>query len=438
MKGAVIFFLLLNFYAYTETDIQDDIWEFEYFKYKTQVYKLGEIRNRADFKFGLMRFVYTDVREMDEKKYNTFGFSFPWLTAGPLSVTGLLKEIYNPLGYTSVSNIFRERTGINLNASFTDYGKKGFTVEIIPDNLGFYWFESSGTYKYGGFLSYKNDLSAELLFSFSIPEPDQMPDSWFIDSPVFPGGKLFHNAFRLSFNVPALSWCLSGCFSYGEKVKNGHFININIEHENKIFKMSGLTGLSSVYYFDPDGDNCNYKNLYNAQIWIKVLNPFFFGGEYWHKTEHPGFVIDQYTESKEGYSLKTRINFNLKKTLYFIINSEYTDQFEYNESGESENKKSVDSDFNFNIYRLKLSFYHKIGFTDRNTEENDFKISARYLFNSAKISSCFKYSIFEKKYLMWDVSFIKRVSNFNVEITAGMDYYDFYLTLGWEFILKTP
>jgi hypothetical protein len=29
-----------------------------------------------------------------------------------------------------------------------------------------------------------------------------------------------------------------------------------------------------------------------------------------------------------------------------------------------------------------------------------------------------------------------RVSNFNIEITAGMDYYDFFLTLGWEFILK--
>ena len=428
--------ILPGYYVYSETGVMDNEFNFEYFKFKTEIYKLDEIRNRIDFKFGFCRFLYVDVRNSDGPVHNSFGFSFPWVTAGPLIVKGLLREIYNPLGYSVTSSVFREKTDINLSSSFSNSGRNGLILEIVPDVLGFYQYESAEISKFGGFISYRNDLSAEILFNFSEPDADEVPDSWFLETPVFPGGMLSHTAFRLSFKKPLFFIFLSAGFSGGKLVRPGYFTNTVLMLRNDFVEIGGLVGITSEYYFNPDGKNSNYHTSYYADIWIKAFDPLFFGGEYWSKKEHPGFIIDLYTESREGYLIKSRINMDFNKRYSIVLNSEFSNKYNYNDNGDTEIEESVDSNLIFTLYKWKCGCYHEISFIDDEITENNLEINVQYAFNSTKISAAYNHSIFEHTFTGWSISCITGFGNFKTNITAGMDYYDFYLTLGWELIIK--
>ncbi len=429
-------FVLISYNVFSETAVSGGVGNFEYFKFKTQIYKLEEIRNRVDLGLGTSRFIYINVRKEDEPVYSSFGFSFPWITVGPLTVKGLLREINNPLGYSALSNVFKEYIDINLNGSFTDPGKNGLLIEIIPDVIGIYQYNSSEISKFGGFLSYKNDLSVELLFSASRPEKEAVPDSWYLDAPVFPGGMLFHNAYRLAFKVPSLFASLSGCISSGELVKQGYFTNIDFIVKTDFMELAGLAGFSSDSYFNPDGKDSNYRSQYNADIWIKAIGPLSFGGGYWIKKEHPGNITDLYTESREGFLIKSRIDINFNRNISFVLDSKYLNEYQYDDTGNSVIKKNIDSKLLFRISRLKSSINHIISFIDTEKFENNLKINIQYAFSGTKITAVYKHSFIDHIFTVWNLTYTARVNQVNTNITVGMDYFDFYLTLGWEINIK--
>ena len=78
-----------------------------------------------------------------EQYYFDFGFSSPFLTAGPVAVYGLLREINNPLSYTPWSSIAAEKTKLGLNGSFPVTAgtsaykrvKHGISLAVFPDAL---------------------------------------------------------------------------------------------------------------------------------------------------------------------------------------------------------------------------------------------------------------------------------------------------------------
>ena len=395
-----------------------------------------EIRNRVDLGIGTSRFLYIDVRNENELVYNSFGFSFPWLTAGPITVKGLIREINNPLGYSAVSSVFKEYVDIKLNSSFTDPGKSGLLMEIIPDAVGIYQYKSSEISKFGCFLSYKNDLRAELLFSASLPEKETVPDSWYLDDPVFPGGMIFHNACRLAFKLPLMFASISGCISSGELVRQGYFTNINLILKTDFIELAGLAGFSSNSYFNPDGKDCNYRSLCNADIWIKAIGPLSFGGEYWIKKLRPGYIPDPYTESREGFLIKSKIDMDFNRNISFVLDSEYLNEYQYDDTGNSVIKKNIDLELLFRIVRLKSSINYSIDFIDNEILENNLKFNIQYSFSGTKITAVYKHSFVEHIFTGWNLTYTTRFNQAKTNITVGMDYFDFYLTLGWEITIK--
>ncbi len=86
--------------------------------------------------------------------YFDFGFSSPFLTAGPVAVYGLLREINNPLSYSPWSSIAAEKTKLGLDGSFpvtagTSAYKKvthGISLAVFPGVLNLFMYRKGGLF----------------------------------------------------------------------------------------------------------------------------------------------------------------------------------------------------------------------------------------------------------------------------------------------------
>jgi len=301
-----------------------------------------EMRNRVELQSGESLFVGTDIRRNNEVEYQAIGVSSPYLTAGPLALKGLLREIFNPLAYGPGSSVFQEPPEIRLERSFSGSRKAGIVFDPVPDQLEFFLFRSSGVTKAGGSLSIPvgSYFGTQLLLATSQPERKIVDDSWFSDSLPFPGDRLIHGAGRLTLDHPGLFGSLSLGISGGRRIVPGYFTLLDIVMKTKVFQPELSAGISSPRYFTPDGKWCDRGISLGL---VLALAPFDFlelEGGYMCRLDHPSgweSAMRRYLSSEEKrralggterYNAGIEGNWNLRKGLKITLASNFEAEIE--------------------------------------------------------------------------------------------------------------
>jgi hypothetical protein len=247
-----------------------------------------EIRNRIEIQEGELVLLGVDVRKEHEVIYQRIGLSCPYVKAGPLKLKGLLRELFNPLGYGPGSSVFRERPEIRLERSFSGSNKTGIVFDPIPEYVECFLFESNKVAKAGGTLLIPvgDYMETQLLVSTSEPQREEADESWFNESRLFPGDRLMHGAARLVLDHPGLFGSLSYCVSWGRQISPGYFTLLDITMKTDVFRPELCMGISSPGYFSPDGGWCSRGISCGLDITLVPLSFLQIEGGYLCRLDH--------------------------------------------------------------------------------------------------------------------------------------------------------
>jgi len=223
----------------------------------------GALSSRFLTDTGTGRVLFVDIRDprRPEKDFTALGFGSPALTLGPVDQGGLFREIGNPLGYGAGSPVFEEETRLTLRTGMDRSSRLGVWVAAPDGLLGV-----------GGFLRGGEDLHAaaslalggrgeprlSALVMASCPDPGRVPDEWFPDRPVYPGGALLHLAAGARVPLDTLTGAdtslgLSFGISRGARVPSSGFVHLRGFHRSALVEAGIMAGTCGAGYVTPAG-----------------------------------------------------------------------------------------------------------------------------------------------------------------------------------------
>ncbi|NOY08828.1 MAG: hypothetical protein GXP33_08290 [Spirochaetes bacterium] len=335
-----------------------------------------------------------DKKNRTERYYFDFGFSSLFLTAGPVAVYGLLREINNPLSYSPWSSVAAEKTKLGLDGSFpvttgtSVYRrvKHGISLAVFPDALNLFMYRKGGLfYKrlpgglpiglsgdlpvelpdgysnesrevfplHAGIIAHLNlfpgiffnhdDLAgnAELLMSLTEPYNSEFYRSgivssknpWYLDKIPFPGEKLYHIASSFSLKHKKFRTHLSVSVSGGELAAPGFLGHGFAAWENKLTKLGIFGGFCSPAYRDSAGSVNN--DMLNYKVDLELMSPQRGGLilNYKNTLKQPGFSAGPFMEGWESATCKISLITLVKRGTEFVYSMEAEKRFEYSGDG---------------------------------------------------------------------------------------------------------
>ncbi len=326
--------------------------------------------------------------------YFDFGFSSPFLTAGPVAVYGLLREIDNPLSYSPWSSIAMEKTKLGLDGSFpvtvgiSAYKrvKHGISLAVFPDALNLFMYRKGGLFSKGLYGALSGGSSGELPWEFSDKYSDEIREvfplhagiiahlnlfpviffnhgdfagntellicltepynsefyrsqvvsgegPWYFDKIPFPGEKLYHIASSLSVKRNKFRTHLSLSVSGGELAAPGFLSHGFAAWENGLMRLGIFGGFCSPAYRDLAGSVNN--DTLNFKIDLEFMSPHRGGLilKYKNTLRQPGFSPDPFMEGWESVTGIISLITLLKRGTEFVYSMEAEKRFEYSGGG---------------------------------------------------------------------------------------------------------
>ena len=143
------------------------------------------------------------------------------LDAGPLEQKGLAKLFFAPLSYSARSTIRHTKGDLRLDTANQSHNLYGVAVTLYNPfglQMGIAVEDSQHIAPFFA-LSYQteSDWYFESRTSFTLP-PVVYHTDWYLDSPPYPGGALFHSSFYGSYSTTPLRAHLALHLSYGTLV----------------------------------------------------------------------------------------------------------------------------------------------------------------------------------------------------------------------------
>jgi len=306
----------------------------------------SEIDSRLDDNDFITRVIYkevdysfcflsaADIRSTDSSL--DFSFESRLLRAGRLKRLGFWRELFNPLGSSAGSNLFKEAAGLGKDYSIDSGGLYGlsFGVEkesglsiLFTDNLwiGGNYTIGSGPLFITAFLSTGNYNNT--------PSED-----WTSDFPIVPVSNPIHlglhsisewNKFKLDY---------LGVLSGNSLYKAGSYNRIHIELLLKKLKLKGFGGITSSDFISTDLNLMEDKyfislwiGLYPYRYWETILK--FQYGE-----EHLPVLPVAFIPASGSSSIKLKYD-NSK----FLFTTELGQQFDFDSNGNESVENKFDS-----------------------------------------------------------------------------------------------
>jgi hypothetical protein len=244
----------------------------------------GYLSNRLLADTDGYRFLFLSLKDFEkpDKDYTAAGFDSPWLTVGPVNTGGLFREIFSPLGYTAGSSVFAETSRLTLKTAAERSTRRGIWVSTPGDYAaaGAYTDGDEITHTAAAFNFFKGKrgplVSALLMGS----QPDERLDSadWFPEKPLFPGGDLYHAAFRAQIPFDTFTGGLTrvgacGALSFGQRVVPAGYYTFFASHTDKTLDIRLLQGAAEKDYVNPAGRYPSYRVSRSASFKLFPRGP---------------------------------------------------------------------------------------------------------------------------------------------------------------------
>ncbi len=284
-----------------------------------------------------MRWLYVEHRKAAwpelEPVQRAFGFSCPWLTVGPASMAGLLRQLYNPLGCGPGSGVFREQTEVSLDASLEPGGRRTVALSLAPEHLELFFLhrEAAGAQAGGALrLRYADRLRLELLGLLSDPpveleeETSGAGEPWFADKAPFPGGLLGHLGGSLACSFERLSLHLAAAASGGERASPGLLGSLRLAFRGSSAELACLLAGCSEGYFTPEGRPGELQYRVGLRLDWQPLSACGLYGELGREIARPPLQPGSFLESLDRFAAggKARLDLGSGRALLFRAQAE--------------------------------------------------------------------------------------------------------------------
>lgn len=224
--------------------------------------------------YGLCRLMYVENRGDSDTlllpQQWAVGISSPLITAGPISLQGVLAQLYNPLAHGPGSDVFADTAALSLNIDLDVASRRGLQLQFI-----------SGHWNLIGV--YEKQLGAQLGTVITLPlgrridcvlvgllsgPPDQLEDeqAWHTEPLLFPGGLISHLAGSLTWELDLSHFSLVTAASAGQWVAPGTFATLHIRRGAPSLDLDLLLGYCSAGYFTPEGNTGDLEWLVAARL----------------------------------------------------------------------------------------------------------------------------------------------------------------------------
>jgi hypothetical protein len=186
------------------------------------------------------------------------GIASPLLTAGPVSLGGILAQLYNPLAHGPQSEVFTDSAGLSLDSDLEVSSRTGAQLELIHGRwrlLGMYK-EQTGA-QLGSVIAFPFGRSIGCtVVGLICQPPDRLEHehSWYARQSLFPGGLIGHLAGSLTWQHDRLRFSLVSAASAGQWVEPGTFVALNTRLSAAPVDLALLFGFCSPRYFTPEGE----------------------------------------------------------------------------------------------------------------------------------------------------------------------------------------
>jgi hypothetical protein len=191
------------------------------------------------------------------------GLDSALLTAGPLRLEGLLREVRSPLRFGAASDVFCEPTDVSLDGSMSGSSVRGVLLRPLPGMLHLGMLQSARERNAAAGFALGDGAGAgprlELLGVAGRPQAEAAGQEWYLDRPKDPGSPLGVVAGRISAVVARLRLDATGALSSGFGRQTGSFSHLRLSRTGSSLRSSTLLGAASPDYRTPEGKPCSYS-----------------------------------------------------------------------------------------------------------------------------------------------------------------------------------
>ncbi len=180
----------------------------------------------------------------------------PNLMAGPLELTGTLRELADPLSGALCSGREEERWAIRLDGSLHPGARRGVVLSPFPSHLDLFWLqEEGGPAAIGGLVRapLPAGVAGTLLLLASLPPEGGASASWFSDRPETVSPYLLHGGCRLAAGGSTLAAAIAGTLSLSPVYPPGGCLRATIAHTSTPLRVTGAIAIATPSYLLPDG-----------------------------------------------------------------------------------------------------------------------------------------------------------------------------------------
>ena len=236
---------------------------------RTELEDLRVVKSRllVDFPaspYGPRRLMYVENRggadPLLQPEQWALGIASPLITAGPVSLRGILAQLYNPLAHGTGSDVFTDPADLSLNIDLEVASRRGIQLGVVPGhwNLFGLYRETAGV-QLGSSVSVPVGPRVEGVLAGLLSSPPgqleaESEGSWYAEDPAFPGGLISHLAGSLTWDLPRLRLHLVAAASGGQRVAPGTLGTVQLSRSGSVSRLDLLLCYCSAGYFTPEGD----------------------------------------------------------------------------------------------------------------------------------------------------------------------------------------
>jgi hypothetical protein len=319
---------------------------------KTELVDFRSMSTRILIDFPQTRLVYIENRKPGDSMLQpdrwSPGVSTALLTAGPVTLSGVLPQLNNPLSHAAGSAVFSESTRVSLDIDMDLGSRSGVVLRVIPHHLE--WF-----------LLYSDEVGAQFGSLFAIPVgsragfeflsllsdpadrlPDEEDESWFVDHPPFPGGMLSHLAGSLTFDLPSFSLYVSAAVSAGRLVRPGALCSLHMTWAGRYSEIIFLASYCTDHFFTTEGGSGDLQWVLAASLERQFRSTRIYCS-YRKEIRRLPVVPAGYRESSDIFSLETEYSRSLASGLLLRLCADAEMESSWSSSGVPDYELRVDA-----------------------------------------------------------------------------------------------
>jgi hypothetical protein len=334
-------------------------------KIKSEIHELNTFRLLVDLNYNQLRSIVIQ----ENLQVKALGFSSPWFVIGPLNRYGLLREIYNPLGYSPASDIYSEKTNLKLKGSFSYSRYQGLVFNPLPPLLSFYLIDKvdypwqvmkHNTWQLGGVLNLpiSKFFYTEFLMSTSEGKLKNDYEEWFSKIPVFPGARIINLAQKIGICGDFYNIIITNALSTGELVEPGNYSYALLGFNSNCMETKFFGGVCNGNYLSPEFEynknwlGCGFYTLLSPAHWFNLSI------EYKRDFEHKEVLPVTFLGGSGKLNVCNLIKYEVGKNLLMGQQGEFEYTCYYKKAGAIEQARQTDFEFfwkyNFSKYTLLM------------------------------------------------------------------------------------